>query len=170
MKAEAAIALLQNIQSFIVTEFGEPIEFASFGKGSRKGKGNKPNCTPGKSWSCGFTCLPMSKKNCGSPLAGQSATYADYLSKQASALSKTSKKKTDGKKTYRQIADDLAKDPLTKKFIELKMGKKLSDKKMREAMGMSQDELLKLSMSVRQKLNVGMTQDIKDRIKEIYAD
>lgn len=83
MRSAIAYQLVQNVQAFLSVEFGEPLDFGSFGKGSRKASGKKPNCTPGKSWSCGFTCLPMSKKRCGSPLPGQPATYADYLSKQA---------------------------------------------------------------------------------------
>lgn len=58
-----------------------PLNFAA--KGTKRSR--MPNCTPGKSWSCGFTCLPMSKKRCGSPLPGQAATYAAYLATQAAA-------------------------------------------------------------------------------------
>lgn len=53
-----------------------------FGKGSRKATGKTPNCTPFKSWSCGFACLPMSKRNCPSAVEGKAKTLADYLSTQ----------------------------------------------------------------------------------------
>lgn len=70
---------------------------------------------------------------------------------------------------YRKIADDLAKDPKIKEFISLMM-KRASDKKIREALGVSQDEALKLSMELRQKLNVAPNQTLRDRVKEIYTD
>lgn len=92
LPATATVRLLSNLQSFFAVEFNESADFAMFGKGSRKAKGKMPNCTPGKSWSCGFTCLPMSKKNCGSPLPGQAKNYADYLSKQAIASVPTAAK------------------------------------------------------------------------------
>lgn len=58
-----------------------PLSFATKTTGAKRK--TMPNCTPGKSWSCGWTCLPMSKKNCGSPLPGQAATYAQYLVNQS---------------------------------------------------------------------------------------
>lgn len=55
----------------------------------------KKNCVKG--WECGYTCLPKTKENCGSPLEGQSKTYADWLSKQAANLSTSQKSTTKAK-------------------------------------------------------------------------
>lgn len=72
-----------------------------FDKGSKKAAGKKPNCTPGKSWSCGLSCRPMSNKNCPSALEGEPKTLADYLANQAKANSggKAKTEKATAKKT-----------------------------------------------------------------------
>lgn len=94
--AEAAASLYELLGEVDFSEaFSDLLEglgAIDFGAGSRKATGKKPNCNPGRSWSCGWTCLPMSKKRCGSPLPGEPATYADYLSKQATAATPTPKK------------------------------------------------------------------------------
>jgi phage gp29-like protein len=58
---------------------GDMVDFARL-----KMAGNtkqKKNCIKG--WSCGYTCLGRDKKTCNSPLQGQVAKYADWLSQQA---------------------------------------------------------------------------------------
>ena len=47
--------------------------------------------------------------------------------------------------------------------------KRISDKKMREAMGKSQEELLQIAIEVRQKLKVKPGQSLRDRVKQIYS-
>lgn len=161
MKAIAAIALLQNVRSFIAVEYSEEqaeeaigsLSFATFGKGSRAAKGKKPNCTWGKSWSCGYTCLPLSKTNCGSPLPGQASTYADYLSKQASRSKTPNEPKNIGDKTSNQSQEN--DKELDKKFR--KTG--IDQKTLQEA----QDAISK------KKAGQALTQEEDDQIKALTA-
>lgn len=63
-----------EVFSDLLEELGA-IDFAA--KGGKRSKA--PNCNPGKSWSCGYTCLPMSKKRCGSGVSQKAAAFAEKL-------------------------------------------------------------------------------------------
>jgi len=143
------------------------------GKGGSGKK--KPTCKKG--WNCGYTCLPRTKENCKSPLKGQSATYADWLSKQEKKSSKSSSSITKAKtpsqsksKTPRDIADGLAKDPNIKQFISLVTNSRKSDKQVIKEMGISTDEALKMVSNIRKTLKVAPGQTLKQRLVEIYKD
>lgn len=67
---------------------GQPVEFAAKkGKGTGKKKTAKPNCTPGKSFSCGYSCQSV-KRSCKNPLEGQAKNYAEWMSMQAQGAAK----------------------------------------------------------------------------------
>ena len=87
------------------------------------------------------------------------------------------KLKKDMRDKVEKLADS---DPLVKKYLTLKMGRKLSDKKMREELGLEdQNQLLRLNRKVRQAADIPIavnkpdggleTVDIKKALQAIYA-
>lgn len=85
---------------------------------------------------------------------------ADYVSGKVAKQSSTA--------SYRKALDDLSKDPATKLLLSL-MVKKTSDKKIREATGLSQEDLLQRVDKISKTINKPTTQSMRDRIAEIYA-
>jgi hypothetical protein len=58
-------------------DFSDTVDFGSIGVKITKEK----KCTKG--WKCGFTCLPVTKKNCSKAVEGQAKTYAEFLELEA---------------------------------------------------------------------------------------
>lgn len=107
---ESAIARLPDyLQQYVKAD----VNFVEFAAKVSKRK-TMPNCTPGKSWSCGWTCLPMSKKRCGSAMPLQATTYANYLTEQISPKLQSTVK-ADGGGSIDKINTS---NPLVKKGLD----------------------------------------------------
>ncbi|MBD2406539.1 MULTISPECIES: hypothetical protein [Leptolyngbya] len=69
-----------------------------------------------------------------------------------------------------KLEAEAAKDPKLKQFLGLVAGKKLSDKQMREKLGVSQDELLQLGERSRKLLGITAMSTFKEGLARMYGD
>lgn len=139
------------------------------------------NCTPGKTIPCGKAC--RKPENCkqksdapasvASTPANQPRQFKRTAPKRASRLaqkdpSAANQVRSFERRTPEQQFRSLMKDPETAQVIELLSGKKISDKRMREATGLSQEDLIDKVARINERLGIDITrQNTRDVLKKL---
>ena len=73
-------------------------------------------------------------------------------------------------KSREKFEAEASKNPKLKKYLELKTGKAVSDKKIRETLGLSQDELIQLGHQTRKLLGITPMQTVREGLSRLYGD
>lgn len=144
-------------------------------------------CTPGRTVPCGKVC--RTPANCAKGKSGAERTKrigAEALQEHLKArqsmrsgvprspkpIGTRANPKTNNRVPFRRQSPEekwssISSNPKTAKFAELITGRKLSDRKMREALGVDQEELLQIANTVYNRLGVDRTKDVRSQLKAL---